>query len=409
MSAVTAPSNEPRENPRLGALVALFFAPAFIFANMYTTQAILPVLSNDFRISAPTAGLTVSALVLAVAIGSLFYGPLSDRVGRKPVMVAVSFLVVIPTLLCGFAPNFAVLVLLRMLQGLLMPGLTSVAISYVNEEFAGKGRGLAMGIYVSGLTLGGLFARGGSALLTGLYNWRLAMLAFALPTLIAALIMLRFLPETNGKKNMRARATTKLPASLHMDREFFRQTLRDMNLHLHNRRLVGAFIIGFTSFFGFIGIFTYLPFYLTGPNFRLPTIALGLVYLLWLTGAFSPAAGSIAGRIGSRRAIFFSMGLAAVGLLITLIPMLPVVLFGLGMLTIGMFSTVPAVNLYLGEQATTAKGTAASMYLSLYYFGGSFGAVIPGLALIWAGWPGVAFLCLGMVLIAIASDAVLCA
>jgi YNFM family putative membrane transporter len=79
------------------------------------------------------------------------------------------------------------------------------------------------------------------------------------------------------------------------------------------------------------------------------------------------------------------------------------------MLTIGMFSTVPAVNLYLGEQALTAKGTAASMYLSLYYFGGSFGAVIPGLALIWAGWAGVVYLCLGMVLIAIASDALLCA
>ena len=91
-----------------------------------------------------------------------------------------------------------------------------------------------------------------------------------------------------------------------------------------------------------------------------------MVYLLWLTGAFSPAAGTIAGHIGSRRAIFFSMGLAAVGLLITLIPVLPVVLVGLGMLTIGMFSTVPAGNLYLGEQATTAKGTAASMYLSLY-------------------------------------------
>ena len=87
---------------------------------------------------------------------------------------------------------------------------------------------------------------------------------------------------------------------------------------------------------------------------------------------------------------------------------LPIVIFGLGLLASGMFSTVAVVNLYLGEQATTAKGTAASMYLSLYYFGGSFGAVLPGLALIWAGWPGVALLCLGMVLIALAADGLLC-
>jgi YNFM family putative membrane transporter len=400
----SAASHNTSEQPsRLWALVTLFFAPAFIFANMYTTQAILPVLSQDFAISAPTAGLTVSVLVLAVAFGSLFYGPLSDRIGRKPVMVGVSFLVIIPTLLCGLAPNFATLVAFRTLQGLLMPGLTSVAISYVNEGFAGKGRGLAMGIYVSGLTLGGLFARGGSAVLTGLYNWRIAMLAFALPTLVAALIMWRFLPDTNSRKLKDAPHS-----SLTIDSTFVRQTLHDMGLHLRNRRLVGAFIIGFSSFFAFIGIFTYLPYYLTGPIFRLPAIALGLVYLLWLTGVCSPAAGAIAARVGSRRAIVFTMGLGATGLLISLVPVLPIVLFGLGLLTLGMFSTVPAVNLYLGEQATTAKGTAASMYLSLYYFGGSIGAVLPGFALLWAGWHGVVFLCLGMIAIALASNALLC-
>jgi MFS transporter, YNFM family, putative membrane transport protein len=400
----SAASPNTSEHPsHLWALVTLFFAPAFIFANMYTTQAILPELSKAFSISAPTAGLTVSVLVLAVAFGSLFYGPLSDRTGRKPVMVGVSFLVVIPTLLCGLAPNFETLVAFRAMQGLLMPGLTSVAISYVNEEFVGKGRGLAMGIYVSGLTLGGLFARGGSAVLASLYNWHIAMLAFALPTLIAAFIMWRFLPETNSRKVRDARRS-----HLRIDSTFLRQTLRDMGLHLRNRRLVGAFIIGFTSFFAFIGIFTYLPYYLTGPSFRLPTIALGLVYLLWLTGVCSPAAGAIAARTGSRRAIAFTMGLGAIGLLISLVPVLPVVLTGLGLLTIGMFSTVPAVNLYLGEQATTAKGTAASMYLSLYYFGGSIGAVLPGFALLWAGWHGVVFLCLGMVAIALASDVLLC-
>src|SRR5579871_1810185 len=147
MPSATSTVRIDQQQPRFWALVTLFLAPAFIFANMYTTQAILPVLSQDFGISAPTAGLTVSLLVLAVAIGSLIYGPLSDRIGRKRVMVGASFLVIVPTLLCGFAPNFILLVVLRALQGLLMPGLTSVAIPYVNEEFEGKGRGLAMGIY----------------------------------------------------------------------------------------------------------------------------------------------------------------------------------------------------------------------------------------------------------------------
>ncbi|HET7639991.1 MAG TPA: hypothetical protein VFK47_14780, partial [Ktedonobacteraceae bacterium] len=67
MSGVTGLSSVPHKQPRFWALVTLFLAPAFIFANMYTTQAILPVFSRDFHVSAPTAGLTVSLLVLAVA------------------------------------------------------------------------------------------------------------------------------------------------------------------------------------------------------------------------------------------------------------------------------------------------------------------------------------------------------
>src|SRR5579864_8481142 len=103
-TSVPVMQRQEQQYPRPGALITLLLAPAFVFANMYTTQAILPVFSTDFQISAPTAGLTVSLLVLAVAIGSLFYGPLSDRIGRKPVMVGISFLVIVPTLLCGLAP-----------------------------------------------------------------------------------------------------------------------------------------------------------------------------------------------------------------------------------------------------------------------------------------------------------------
>ncbi len=403
MSSTIATRVQKRQPP-IGTLVTLFLAPAFVFANMYTTQAILPTLSQDFHVSAPTAGLTVSILVLCVAIGSLFYGPLSDVVGRKPVMVWASFLVAIPTLLCGFAPNFVTLVILRAIQGLLMPGLTSVAIPYVNEEFEGRGRGLAMGIYASGLVLGGLFARVGSASLTGVYNWHIALFAFVLPTLIAAAFMWIFLPETSSKR----RVSKVIPVQETAKASFLLSTLSDMWMHLHNRRLVGAFTIGFCSFFGFIGVFTYLPYYLTGPQFRLPPIDLSLVYLLWLTGVGSPIAGTIAGRIGSRLTIAWSIGFAVVGLLITLIPILPITLAGLSLLTLGMFSIVPSANLYLGELSTKAKGTAASMYLSLYYLGGSIGAVIPGFAFLWLGWTGVVLLCIVMMLLALTSDAILC-
>ncbi len=74
MSTPYTSTQRREERPRVAALVTLFLVSAFIFANMYTTQAILPVLGEDFHVSAPTAGLTVSVLVLAVTMYlSLYY------------------------------------------------------------------------------------------------------------------------------------------------------------------------------------------------------------------------------------------------------------------------------------------------------------------------------------------------
>ncbi len=406
--AISSHASKGEPQAGAGALATLFFGTAFVFANMYTTQAILPVFSETFQVSAPAAGLTVSLLVLAVAVGSLFYGPLSDRIGRKPVMVSASALLVMPTLLGGLAPTFAALVVFRALQGLLIPGLTSVAIAYVNETFSGNRQGLAMGIYVSGTVLGGLLARVGSSLLAAFYGWRLALLAFALPTLLAALAMWYFLPQISSQQRADLRRQAQAAPGSPERPRFLRQMLADMRLHLQNRRLVGAFVIGFSLFFGFIGAFTYLPYYLTGPHFKLPDEALGLVYVLWITGVFSPGAGILAMRVGPRRAIAASMGLAALGLIITLVPTLPIVIVGLGLLTLGMFSTIPAVNLYLGQQAKAARGTAASMYLAFYYVGGSIGAVVPGFAFLWMGWTGAALLCLAMVTLALSADVFVC-
>lgn len=368
---------------------ALFVGTAGVFADMYTTQAILPVLGRAFGLTPAVAGLTVSAVVLAVAAGSLVAGPLSDRIGRKPVMVGTSALLVLPTLLSGLAPTFAVLVIARALQGLLMPGLTSVAIPYVNERFPARQRGAAMGVYVGGQVFGGLLARGVSAALTALVDWRVALLFFALPTAIGALLLWRFLPDAPH------------PRLLSQGRSW-----SAVGLHLRNARLRATCIIGLTLFFGFIGTFTYLPYYLTGAPFHVPVGDLGLVYLVWGMGIFSPLSGSLATRFGRPPMIAGSLVLAGAGMLLTLVPALPVIMLGLALLALGMFTAIPSVNLLLGDVTREARGTAAAMYLCCYYLGGSVGAVAPGLAWEHVGWTGVIALCFALLLVALSADGV---
>ena len=105
-------------------LAALFFATVTVFADIYITQPILPLLSREFGVPAPTAALTISVVVLMIALVSNAWGPLADAFGRKPVMVWSCALLALPTLLCAGAPTLSALVFLRALQGILLPGVT---------------------------------------------------------------------------------------------------------------------------------------------------------------------------------------------------------------------------------------------------------------------------------------------
>src|SRR5205823_4492839 len=97
-----------KRHPR-AALAGFLIGAAAMFAAMYSTQAILPELSRGFEIAPSTAGLTISVVVLTVAISALVWGPLSDRIGRKRSIVLASALLVAPTIGAGLAPTFGVL------------------------------------------------------------------------------------------------------------------------------------------------------------------------------------------------------------------------------------------------------------------------------------------------------------
>ena len=370
------------------AWFALPLGTAAVFANMYSTQAILPQLGRAFQQPPAMTGLTVSVLVLAVALGALVAGPLSDRLGRKPVMVAVSALLVVPTMLCGLAPNFGTLLICRALQGLLMPGLTSIAIIYIAETFPPGSRGTAMGIYVGGQVLGGLLSRVASATLTGWLDWRAALLCFGLTTALGALVLARYLPDTRGAE--RATATSRIAG---------------LRLHLGNRRLLGLCLIGFALFFSYIGVFTYLPYYLTGAPWRFPPAALGLIYLVWITGLCSPLAGSLAARHDPRRLLVASLCLPCLSIALLSVAHLPALVLGLVLLTLGQFTAMPSINLLVGETAQRARGAGSALYLCCYYLGGSAGAVLPGVLWTRYGWPGVLAGCGAAAALALAAAA----
>lgn len=382
----------PKDRSSRQALVALYFATVAAYGDMYITQPILPILGREFVIAPATAGLTVFVVVLAIAAASLLYGPLSDTLGRKPVMVWSSACLAVPTLLCAFAPNFATLLLFRTLQGLLIPGLTAVAVAYLGDQFNGVDLGAAVGNYIGASVAGGLAGRVLGGLIADLIHWRAAFVAFALLTLLGAWLM--------------ARA---LPVAVTSERARWSSAYGSMVLHVRNRRLVGAFVVGASLFFAFIGVFTYLPYYLTAPPFNLPTGVVSSVYAVYLAGVFiSPVIGRLSVMVSRRAIMAGGMAIAGIGMLGTLTHWLPVILVSLVIVCGGNFMAQSTTPAFVNANARAAKGGASALYLTSFYVGGAAGSILPGYAWQLWGWSGVITACLTAVVIGLVANWTLC-
>ena len=186
-----------------------------------------------------------------------------------------------------------------------------------------------------------------------------------------------------------------LPPSVPRGRVSIGLAYREMLRHLRNPRLVGGFLIGGSVFFGFIGIFTYLPYYLTAPPFRLSTGSISAVYLVYGAGVLtSIVVGNLSGRFGRRALMATGFLIAAGAAALSLVPVLPVVILSLVVLCVGMFFVQGTAPAFVNATARDAKGGAGALYTTFYYVGATLGSVLPGYAWQAFGWPGVVSTCL---------------
>lgn len=350
------------------AITALYFGTVAVYSDQYVTQPVLPLLSREFGVTPATAGLTILAVVLAIAIASTFYGPLSDALGRKRVMVWTTALLAMPTLACAAAPSLPALIALRSVQGVLIPGMSGVAVAYVGDAFDARRMRAVVGGYIAATVAGGLVGRVLSGWVAARAGWRTAFVVFSATTLVGAVAMAVALPS------LPPRARTRWGTAY-----------GGMLRHLRDRRLLAGFLVGGTLFFGFLGIFTYLPYRLTAAPFSLTTGAVSSVYLVYVAGLIaSPAAGKLSETIGQVRLMQIGLAVAAAGAILSLADALPTIVAALVVLCAGMFVGQAVAPSYVNQAAREAKGGASALYLSFYYLGATLGSVLPGFA--WQRW-----------------------
>lgn len=337
----------------------------------------LPMFESLFHASKSIVGLTVSASTLGIAISAPFLGAVAERLSRKQVIVFALLALAVPTLLAASSPGLHVLIVWRFLQGLVMPAIFATVITYVGEEWAPTAIALVMSIYVSGTAMGGFLGRLIGGVVAQYLGWHWSFLILGLVTIAGAALIARTLP----------RERRPLPTHPHPGHG---AQLRATLHHFRNPRLLATYTVGFGMLFALVSTFTYVTFYLAAPPFRLSTAALSYLFAIYLIGLLvTPAGGYLVTRIGMRRGIVAAIVLCLLGQALTLVHSLPVIIFGgLGLVCTGVFIAQSTAASFLRLAAPEGgRVSAAGLYLSCYYLGGTVGGVLPSVAWNMGGWP----------------------
>jgi MFS transporter, YNFM family, putative membrane transport protein len=350
--------------------VLVFSLVAAAFTTVYITQPVLPVIQDEFAVDARTASLSISMVILGIALANLPFGILADRYPIKPILLTGGTIIATTSLVCAITHNIVLLILARFVQGLFIPSLTTCIAAYLAQSLPAARLNIIMGSYVSATVAGGLGGRLLGGWIHPPLHWRYAFVSSSVLLIGAIIASFLWLPvETKANK-----AESRQAGFIEL---------------LAQPGLLRMLAVAFGAFFIFSSVFNYLPFYLSKPPFFAPTEVITLMYLAYLIGiVMGPISGRLSNRMGSGATMVMGSLLFAAAIAATLIQSLIVIAASLVAICAGFFSIHAAAVGLLNRRLTSSRGRANSLYVLCYYAGGAAGITACGYAYDSYGWHG---------------------
>lgn len=374
-AAAPLPRHIQRGTPAFWRAVVALFASGFsTFSLLYFVQPLLPLFSEDFGLSPAASSLALSVTTALLAISMLLASAMSERLGRRTLMIASLLSSAALTTAMALFPEWPALLFMRALMGITLSGLPAVAMAYVGEEIEPRAAGLAMGLYIGGSAIGGMSGRLLAGVIADGHGWRVAALVIGLIGFAGAALFWKTLPPSRNFH----------PRSLDL-----RSVLAGFRSHLGNAVMLRLFAQGFLLMGGFVAVYNYVGFRLLAPPFSLGHAVVGMVSVVYLAGIFSSAwMGDLAARHGHGRVMTAGVLLQLAGSLLTLSENLWLLVAGMAVLTFGFFGAHSICSSWVARAARHGRAQASSLYLFGYYCGSSLIGAGGGYALADAGWTG---------------------
>ncbi|MEO0567007.1 MAG: MFS transporter [Pseudomonadota bacterium] len=338
--------------------------------DLFGSQALLPQIIIEYGQSAALSGVAVNAATLGMAIAGLVVAWFADRIDRKKGIWVCLALLAVPTALLAATDSIWVFLCLRILQGMFMAAAFTLTMTYLSERCDVMAVGGVMAAYVTGNVASNLIGRLLAISANDIVGLSGAFLVFAALNLFGALCALIFI----GAKDDEPPAYAEAP-------------LEAWKSHWADPALRSSFGIGFIILFVFVGLFTYVNLHIVAV-FDVPAVDLGLIYLVFVPALFTtPLAGPMVKRRGPKKVLLTSLAVAMAGALLTLLSTFQVLLFALAVVGAATFFAQAAATGFVGRHAKRNQAAANGIYLSSYYTGGLFGAVVIGQLHSFGGWP----------------------
>ncbi|MEK4171933.1 MFS transporter [Lysinibacillus sp. FSL L8-0312] len=354
-----------------------------VMSSLYLTIPLISLFSDYFHISLSKAGFTSSVFSLGFALGCFFYGAISEKYGRKNVIVFGLFSLSVITLLLGLVNDFSFILLMRGLQGLAAATFSPVALAYTLEVFPNDRKVGAVGFISTGFLVAGIVGQVFSGYVSEHSHWHVIFYVLAVVYAMTALLVVWILPKgilQNQSKNIWA-------------------PLKKIGIIFTNRNLIFSYIIAFVLLMSFVSMYIILGAYLTSDSFGMNSQNLIYIRAFGIVGmVMSPFAGKLAKRFN----VLFVLKLALCLSIISLTVMSFVsTIAGLTIISIlfvgGIALAVPSLVTLVSQLGWNMGGIAVSMYTVILFAGTSVAPFI-SVYLIQSGSFAVAFLLLAITL-----------
>jgi YNFM family putative membrane transporter len=348
--------------------IIVFALVAASFTNIYVTQPVLPILQSEFSADMVIVSLSVSAVILGIAISNLPFGFLADRLPIQPIILTGGISVAIGGLICALTTNLWVLIGARFLQGIFIPSLTTCLAAYLSKTLPATRLNVVMGSYVSATVLGGLCGRLLGGLIHPPLHWRYAFVSVSTLTLIATFTAMRGLPKASNEAAQQNKSIGFWGLIKRWD-------------------LLRIYLCAMGSFAVFSSVFNYLPYRLAAQPFGFSIEATTLLYLVYVIGIFiGPTAGKVSNRFGSGNTLLAGSVVFGAALATLMLPSITAVILGLLGSCAGFFTIHAAAVGSLNNKLSSGQGRANALYVLFYYMGGWLGITGTGLAYNQGGW-----------------------